>query len=918
MGDVQETISEQGGHVVGRETELARLDEFFRSAGSPRAFVLTGEPGIGKTSLWETGISVARQRGFRVLSARGSGAETRLSFAALIDLLDRVGAEDLAALPPPQRQALEVALFRAESTGATPEAQAIAVGLLNTLRSLSVREPLLVAVDDIQWLDSASADALAFAARRLDAEAVVFLLARRPGPVSAVERVLGDRVSDYVELGPLSIGATRRILSERFGLSLPRHVLRRVFESTLGNPLFALEVGRTLASRGAPALTEDLPVPDAVEDLLGTRVAQLAAPARRLLLALALQGDLDVSQLTAIAEPSAVEDAVDAGVVILEGERVRPAHPLLAAAAKTRSRAAERRELHLKLASVVADVELRALHLALATKLPDEGLAATVAAAAALASARGAAQHSVILAEHALRLTPADSAGRNERLLELAGYLEVAGERQRVTDLLTPELDSLPRGDRARAWLRLAEGGAVKTLYDSVEYFDRALDASEGDPELRAYALAKKSCLTPASVSRIRDAEAWALEAMPAARSAGPVLERLALHGLGWARGMRGQPIDDVCERFRDASDAAAHITDSPEPVEGLRLLWRGHIEEARSILNRFLTLADVRGEEVSYALQRLNLCDLELRAGEWESATRLLDEWESADRQLLITATYERSRALLAAGRGFPEEAERWATSSLAGSEPYGYRWQVLEALRARGVAALFAGEPARAAESLGAVWEHMRREGVDEPGVFPVAPDLVEAHVELGEFDQAREVTECLRALSEEQEHPWGLAGVKRCDALIKLAKQYDEEAATGLAEAAAAYGALGLRFDRARALLGLGRAQRRWKKWGAARGSLEQAVAEFGEMGSPGWAEQARSELARVGGRKAQQPGELTPAERRVVELAVDGLANKEIAQSLFVTVRTVEVHLKHAYAKLGIRSRTQLARRLSERT
>ena len=132
----------------------------------------------------------------------------------------------------------------------------------------------------------------------------------------------------------------RRILSERFGLSLPRHVLRRVYESTLGNPLFALEVGRTLAARGAPALTEDLPLPDAVEDLLGTRVAQLDAPVRRLLLALALHADLRVPQLTAIGGPTAVEDAVDAGVILLDGDHARPAHPLLAAAAKTQARAA--------------------------------------------------------------------------------------------------------------------------------------------------------------------------------------------------------------------------------------------------------------------------------------------------------------------------------------------------------------------------------------------------------------------------------------------------------------------------------------------------------------------------------------------------------------------------------------------------
>jgi hypothetical protein len=229
-------------------------------------------------------------RGLRVLSARGSGAETRLSSAALIDLLDGVGREELAAVPLPQLHALEVALFRAEPTGTPPEAHAIAVGLLNALRSLAAREPLLVAVDDIQWLDRASGDALAFAARRLAGEAVAFLLSRRPGSSSALERALEGRPLERLEVGYLSVGATRRVLSERLGLSLPRNVLRRVFETTLGNPLFTLEVGRALAARGTPAIGGDLPIPDEVEDVLGTRVAQRAGPVRTLLLALGAHG----------------------------------------------------------------------------------------------------------------------------------------------------------------------------------------------------------------------------------------------------------------------------------------------------------------------------------------------------------------------------------------------------------------------------------------------------------------------------------------------------------------------------------------------------------------------------------------------------------------------------------------------------
>jgi DNA-binding CsgD family transcriptional regulator/tetratricopeptide (TPR) repeat protein len=911
-----------GRQLVGRESELALLRQFVLADAAPTALALTGGPGVGKTTLWEAGAEIARQQGLGVLSARPSDAETGLSFAAVADLLDGVDVGSLAGVPAPQLRALEVALLRAEPADVPPELLAISAGFLNVLRALSNREPLLVAVDDVQWLDRPSAGVLVFAARRLRGHPIRFLLARRPGDPTSLERALEPLGLEWVEVGALSLGAARRLLSERLGLTVSRRVLRLVFETGRGNPLFMLELGRTLAERGVPEVGKEIPVPDRVEDLLGLRVAGLPGPVRRLLLAIALSADLRVSQLAAIADPTAVEDAVDAGLLLFEGDRVRASHPLLAAAARACSRAQERRGLHLELAHAVADDELRARHLALATEGPDEELAAAVAAAAAGASVRGATAEAVELAEHALRLTPPGSAARSERLLTLAGYLETAGERQRVTDLLTPEVDSLPPGAaRARAWLLLSEGGAVRSNDDHERYFERALAESRGDPGLHALVLAKKAINTAAQgVERIREAEAWALEALPEATRAGADVERLALHGLGWARCLRGQPIDDVCERFRAASDAAFHITDSPEPVAGLRLMWRGDVSQARVILARFLSLADERGEAVSYALQRLNMCELELRAGDWAAVSRLLDEWaESADGQLLITPTYQRCRALLAAGRGFPDEAQRWATPALAGAEAGGYRWQVLESLRALGIAALLQGEPGRAVESLRSVWEYTQREGIDEPGAFPVAPDLVEALTESRELEEARAVFDGLNELAEAQEHPWGLATAKRCGALILLASStYDQAAASALAEAAADYGELGLRFDQARSLLTLGRAERRLKKWGAARRSLERAAAAFDEIGSEGWAAQARAELARVSARKPRSDGGLTPTEQRVATLAADGLSNKEIAAALFVTVHTVEAHLSHAYRKLGVRSRAQLTHRLSTET
>ncbi len=902
--------------LVGREAEVAEIGGFL-SAGSPAGFLLVGGPGIGKTSLWEAGVDAAREGGLRVLAARPTDAEAQHSFAALIDLFDGVASSELGGLPSPQLHALEVALLRAAPTGPPPEGPAISVGFLGALRALAARQPLLVAVDDIQWLDRPSADALAYVARRLEGAAVRFLFAARPEGQPALEVALGPDGLARLDVEPLSMGALRRVLAGRLGLDLPRKLVRRIAETTLGNPLFALEVGRTIAESGPIEAGDDLPLPDSVEELLGTRVGRLSEPVRRVVLAVALSSDPRVSQLTAIAGSDALEDAVEAGVLIVDGDRVRPFHPLVAAAAIKRSRARDRRELHTALAETTTDDELRMLHLALATELPDAELAAQVAAAARNASARGrSTADAVVLGEHALRLTPDDAPERIERVLELGRYLELAAERQRVTDLIDPELASLPDGPlRVRAHLLLASG----TVADNDEiqaHLEAALAAAGNVARLRAPVLAELAeNVAAVRVERIPESEGWALEALRAARRAGPDVERVALYALAWTRSMGGKAIDDLCERFRAVSDDAFFIAQSPERIAGQRLVWRGEIGPAREALTRLMVMADQRGEPSSYALQRLHLCELELRIGGWDEAERLLDEWaELSERELLLWPMYERCRALLAVGRGIPGEAERWASEAINLAERTGNRWDLLEALRARGVAALLSREAARAAASLRTVWERTEREGVRDPGTYPVAPDLVEALVESGELDEARAVAERLAELAGEQDHPWGLAGGRRCAALVRLAEDYDERAAEELRLSAAAYGALGLPYERARALLALGRAQRRAKKWGVARESLTRSAAAFDRLGSPGWADDARSELQRVGARRASPAGELTPAERRVAELAAEGLANKEIAQALVVTVNTVEFHLRNVYAKLGVRSRAQLATRL----
>ncbi len=907
----------RGTGVVGREQLLARLAELWSLAG-PDAIVLVGHPGMGKTTLWEAAIRAGSgQR--RVLSARPAEAEAPLSFSALIDLFAGVGDDELADLPAPQRRALEAALLRTDPPEGGASLPVIHVGVLGALRTLAAREPLLVAVDDVQWLDPPSAATLAFAARRTEGRGIRFLLARRPGVASPVERALARRGLERLEVGPLSAGAIRRLLGDRLGLRLGRHHLRQIVAATQGNPLFALELGRGLAEGGLPAAGDEIPVPDEVEDLLGLRVEGLPPSMRHVLLAFALHGDLRPDQLDSLAGPAALDEAVAAGLAVVDGDRVRASHPLLPAAARTRSQRRERQELHLALSRLSEDDERRLLHVALATDAPDEHLAAAVAETAASAAARGAVLEAAVIGEHALRLTPPASPARVERLLQLCTELSQAGERQRVVELLVPELDALPRGiPYGRACLLLSSAVTNDTS-GWQRYVERGLEECWDDPAYRANALAELAANQAVTlVERIPEAEAMASEALEVAPPQ-HVEHRHALYVVAWTRALAGQPIDELEERFRQASEEAFYVVGNPGRVAGQRHVWRGEITQARAVLTPLLALADEQGEPISYALMRLHLCELELRVGNWAAAGALLDEWaEDREGQLLNYPMEERCRALLAAGRGLPGEAEAAADRALERAREIGVGWDRLEALRALGQAALVRFEPALAVDRLRPVWEHAEREGVHEPGVFPVAPELVEALVEQGAADEAARITRRLAELAEAQDHPWGRITAARCGAMVRLASPgYDELAAEALTQAADAYAAAGLRFDQARTLLVLGRWQRRLRKWGAARRTLEAAVAAFDAMGSPGWADQARSELARVGARRPKPSGELTHSEQRVAELAATGLSNKEIAQALFVTVNTVEAHLSHAYAKLGVRSRGQLTARLGGR-
>jgi len=665
-----------------------------------------------------------------------------------------------------------------------------------------------------------------------------------------------------------------------------------------------------------PEIGAGLPVPTVLGELFGARVGALPPGLRRALLAVALSPGLTGHELAAVTDPLTVEDAAAAGVLVVDGARVRAAHPLLAAAAAGQSTAAERRDLHAALGAAAGDPVLAARHRALAAPGPDAGLAGEVAAAAAAAAARGAVADAAELAGQAVRLTPAGDREYDGRLLALARYLIDAGEHPRATALLTKRAGELPASPaRAAAYLLLADGAdsAVKVE----EHLARAIADSAADPGLHGQALARRAMLQLGHrVERIAEAEQMACQALAAAASAGPDAERRALVALALARVLRGRGVEDLLERSAALPPGAASLYDSSvDGPAGVRLRQRGELAAAREVFGGLLAAAEQRGEALSGIVFTEQLCEVELRAGDTFAAARALaelEQWAALDWNI---GSPVRVQAALAAVRGDPGSAAALAAEVVAVSEANGDEADRLVALRVAGVAALLARDPEQAVTSLAAVWEHTQREGVADPGAFPVAGDLAEALAETGQVEAAAAVIGRLARLAAAQDHPWGLATTDRAKAVVVLAGGYDDAAAAQLAGAAGAYRALGAGWEAARALLVLGRAQRRAKKRAAARESLGQARAGFEQLGCPGWAQAAAAQLDRISGRRAAPAGDLTPGERRVAELAAAGLSNKQVAGRLYLSDRTVEAHLSRAYAKLGVASRAQLARALA---
>jgi DNA-binding CsgD family transcriptional regulator len=916
---------------IGREGELRRLQGFLdgRELDGPRALVLEGEAGIGKSMLFLTSLELARARGFSVLSTRPAEAERNFPLAGLGDLFEGVLDEVLPTLAPPRRRALEVALLLEEATDPLAP-RALGVAVRSALELLVEAGPLLVAVDDVQWLDPSSTEALGFALRRTSAPIHV-LLARRlgtPTDPTSIESALSAHSVQRVHVAPLSVGALQVVVRERLDRAFPRPTLLQIHETSGGNPFYALEVARALPDELDP--TEPLPVPETLDELMTARIDALPAPSRKALVLLSALGEGDTDTLRRAGAGDAVEAAVSHGIVVRARGRLRFTHPLLASSVYHEADEATRRSAHAVLADVVPDPLERARHLALAAQGPDAESAASLDQAASVANVRGVPRVAAELGELAHRLTPDDDREGRHRRAILGAVAQIrAGDVLRARSLADETLvEATDHRSRAEALVLLSgieaaagnRDGAIalrrEALHEAAAY--PALQAavhqwlaanvsdSEGvgvkvrharaslelaerldDDFLRAGALAVLAVLRfyagePDAVELAE--QAHALATSPAVRDARPRVE--LAHLLAWTY---------------DRLDLVASFT-----LVGI-LIDTDRFDTARALLDSLQQDVARRDELLeSKTLWQRSL--IELNAGRWRVAQEL------ATRERDITALYQTVDwpgpyfvlAELAVHRGELDEARGLVTR--------GYEL-VAPGFLADGEANL--GFVDLAGGDLGAAIAHFAAAeaaaeacGWREPAVLWWRADFAEALLALGRVGEAVELLDAWEPDATRLSRGRILADITRCRGLVAAARGDIDVALETLERAVDQVDAAADPFGHARALLALGVTRRRARQKRGAREAIEGALAGFEALGEVIWTRRARAELGRIGGRTREEG--LTAAERRVASLVADGRTNREVAVALSLGERTVETHLTHIYAKLGVRTRTELAR------
>ncbi|MGI8808745.1 MAG: AAA family ATPase [Acidimicrobiales bacterium] len=920
------------GKVVGRDAELLAATKFLDGLpDGPAATIVAGAAGIGKSTVWRHALEAAAERGYHVLSCRPVESETKLSYATLTDLIGPVAPQVFADLPGPQRHALEVLLLMRASEGARPDQRSISMALLSVLDVLTGSRPVIIGIDDVRWIDQPSACVLRFVLRRLARRPVGIVLCMRTGEDSELPLGLDDalepRAVHRMLLQPLSIGALYQAIVGQLGISLPRPMLVRLHGASEGNPLFGVELARAVQEAGPLPPGAPLPMPASLGKLIAARIESLPRTTRRSLLVASAASAPTVEQVLKLSggrtwDEAGGSNAEAAGVIEVDGERIRFCHPLLASAAYAAASHGERREVHAGLAAMSDDPEEHAIHRGLAAGEPDECAAETVAAGALWAWQRGAPERAAELAEMAVGLTPEGSKYLYRRRIDAAGYLVEAGDATRARTLLEQAVASEPAAsERAEALWRLAN---IHHDHDdrkvAVELFGRALSEPDVGDVLLA-AIERDLAMATIMQGDLPQAAVHARTAVELARRGGdPILVGETTTTLLLTEFLVGEHRPgELAAKVSAGQDAptGAPLGFRSGGVVASLLKWTDDLEAARAQFDEEYRWARGRGADTHLPTLLWQMSELERMAGNWALAATHAEE--AVETALLTTNDYMLSVALSVRGRisaclgrvaDSRHDLEEGVHVAKKTAAPLG----VVRNRAALGFLELSLGDPEAAHEQLGPLTEMTRSMGMAEPALLGHVPDDVEALIALGRLREAGDLLGWYDERATTSGRASALAAAGRCRAILLAADGRFAEAIASVDRARCAYEALGVPLALGRTLLVQGRILRRGKEKRLATRSLEEASAVLARLPAPLWMAKVNTELGRLQPPTSAEAA-LTPTEVRVARLAAVGRTNREIAHELFISPKSVEAHLSRIYAKLGIRSRVQLGATLT---
>jgi len=883
--------------LVGREVERARIDALLEAGrrGRTGTLVLVGQPGIGKTALLDD--AHARAAGMRTLRVTAVEAESALPFAGLHALLLPL-IESLGRLESPQARALRIALALDE--GDAPDVLAVNAGTLALLAEAAASQPLLVVVDDAQWLDGPSADALAFALRRLEVEDIASVVAVRAGEASAF-----DSGFERLDLEPLGAADSRQLLAQRRE-AVPPSAVERMLELASGNPLALLELPATLAVDAADGVVT---APDRIRRAFAARLDVLPDDARRALLLASAEPNVAAVRAASARlglGDAALSPAEAAGLVRLELGGIVFRHPIVRSLAYSTADPADRREAHAALAASLiddGDRDRRAWHLAAAAVEPDEELAIMLEQTADRAEARGGHAAAARALERAARLSDDGDAGAR-RLTRAARLTFWSGEMDRAL-ALAEEAVAATTDPNLRAEAVLERESVRGLQHAGWDEGALALVELEGlDPDRATRLLLGLVAARAGALDATRAVE-LAVRLEEVARRAGPWWKPRGLLAAGTAHLGAGD-VPEFERLLAEVQEAA------PLSTFALDLLWAEQYDLVRNVLSSTLHEGRAAGNRARIVWNQACFAQLELWLGRLPQALAA-----AAEAITLGDAHGMRNWAGIArsavawvhAWRGNPEACRAAAAESLAaaGGRLIG---DELNARGALGLLALGLGRHEDAVDELVPAERVWIASTHVEPSAVSFLPDLVEAHLHCGHREDARASLARFRVAAERAERRWALAAVARCEGMLE--DDYDEpfERSLALVEASP------LALERARTHLAYGERLRRSGRRRDARPHLRLAHEAFSAVDAAPWAERAAAELRAtgesVGPRTPDRRGELTPQELQIAQLIAEGKTNKEIAAQLYLSPKTIEYHLANAYRKLEIHSRAELTR------